>query len=179
MSQPRIIAGKAKGRALKVAAASRPVTGRIKQSIFDTLTPVLANAKVLDLFAGSGSFGLEALSRGAASVKFLETDYEAVGLLKQNIQTTGFTEQSEVIVKESHKFLWNTEEKFDLIFCDPPFPIATEFAYHLIASHLTEEGVAVVRVPHKVNYSELNTKDSFEILHEEVFGDSRVFFLKR
>lgn len=175
-NNPRIIAGIAKNRRLKVAEVSRPVTDRIKQSIFDILTPKLNNAEVLDLFAGSGSFGLEALSRGAGFATFVEADYKAARLLEENINTTGFIEQSKVVEKESHKFLWQREDKFDIIFCDPPFPKATEFAYYLLATHLNQDGVAMVRVPTSVQLEDLNTKNELEVLYTAQYGDSRVFF---
>lgn len=175
-NNPRIIAGIAKNRKLKVADASRPVTDRIKQSIFDILNPKIPGAEVLDLFAGSGSFGIEALSRGAKLAIFIESDYKAARILEENVETTGFKEQSKVLEKESHKFLWQREDKFDLIFCDPPFPNATEFAYYLLAKHLKPEGVAMVRIPSKLNLEDLNTKGELEVLYTAQYGDSRVFF---
>lgn len=177
-SNPRIIAGTAKNRRLKVADVSRPVTDRIKQSIFDILNPKIEGAEVLDLFAGSGSFGIEALSRGAKLAIFVESDYKASKLLEENIATTGFTDRSKVLDKESHKFLWQREDKFDLIFCDPPFPNAQEFAYYLLASHLKQDGVAMVRIPSKLTLADLNTKGELEVLYTALYGDSRVFFFE-
>ncbi len=87
----RIIAGSAKGRRLEAPRTSdtRPITDRAKESIFSSLGDRVVGARVLDLYAGSGAFGLEALSRGSASAEFVERGREAVGVLRRNVESTG------------------------------------------------------------------------------------------
>ncbi len=95
----RIIAGSARGRALKAPAGDsvRPTTDRVKEALFNILQFRLAGARVLDLFAGSGNLGLEALSRGAAKAVFVERDMKTLALLRENVQHLGLGERSEVM----------------------------------------------------------------------------------
>src|SRR2546427_12736662 len=88
----RVIAGEAKGRSLVVprGGRTRAATDRIRETLFAILEPELGGAHVLDLFAGAGGLGIEALSRGAAAVTFVERDAEAVRALRKNLETTGF-----------------------------------------------------------------------------------------
>src|SRR5436853_3369526 len=95
----RIIAGEFRGRKLlpPEGLVTRPVTDRVKQSLFDILTPLLPDARVYDCFAGTGSMGLECLSRGAASVVFFEADRSALSRLRRNISALGVEDRCEVI----------------------------------------------------------------------------------
>ena len=116
----RIIAGAAKGRRLVTPpTGTRPLTGLVREALFSILADTVTDASVLDLYAGSGSFGLEALSRGAASVVFVEHDRDAVAALEGNIATTalgGRAERSDVA-----DFLKDSQDRFDVVFVDPPF----------------------------------------------------------
>src|SRR5687767_8265786 len=95
----RIIAGEFRGRKLLPPAGdvTRPITDRVKQSLFDILTPLLPDARVYDCFAGTGSMGLECLSRGAAEVTFFEADREAVSRLKKNVESVKAGDRSRVV----------------------------------------------------------------------------------
>ena len=117
----RIIAGQAKGRVLKVPReVSRPTTDRVRESVFGILAPVLNGAKVLDLFAGSGSLGLEALSRGAAECVFVEQDRGACRVIEENLKKTGLA-GGQVRSMEVSRFLKGRGGCYDLIFADPPY----------------------------------------------------------
>lgn len=117
----RIIAGQAKGHPLKVPRkVSRPTTDRVRESIFGILSPVLEGARVLDLFAGSGALGLEALSRGASSCVFVEQDRGACRVIKENLAKTGLA-GGEVKSLGVERFLKGRPFSFDLIFADPPY----------------------------------------------------------
>src|SRR5438128_7395816 len=110
----RIIAGEFRSRKLLAPAidATRPITDRVKQSLFDILSPLIEGARVYDCFAGTGSMGLECLSRGAEQVTFFEADRSAVKLLKQNIDTLGVTDRAAVI--PSDLFSWfRSHDKVD------------------------------------------------------------------
>src|SRR3954452_2704479 len=120
----RIIAGEFRGRKLlpPEGMTTRPVTDRVKQSLFDILTPLLPDARVYDCFAGTGSMGLECLSRGAASAVFFEADRSAVGRLRRNISTLGVDDRSQVVPTDL--FRWFPAAPVptrpaDLIFLDP------------------------------------------------------------
>ena len=122
----RIIAGQLKGRTFESPPRGhvRPMQDKIKSALFNMLGEQIVDAVVLDLFAGSGSFGVEALSRGAAHVTFVEADIKLAQLLNQNLQKLGLERQSLVLHQdalEAIEELAEGEKMFDLIFSDPPY----------------------------------------------------------
>jgi 16S rRNA (guanine966-N2)-methyltransferase len=120
----RVVAGEAKGRALVAPPASvtRPATERIRESLFMILEPHLEGARVLDLFAGAGTLGIEALSRGARSATFVERDRAALAALRRNLEATGLAGRGIVVPRAVGPFLGAaTGGPYDLVFCDPPF----------------------------------------------------------
>jgi 16S rRNA (guanine966-N2)-methyltransferase len=152
----RIIAGQLRGRQLLPPAGdtTRPITDRAKQSLFDILSPMIAEAKVYDCFAGTGSMGLECLSRGASSVTFFESDRSAVKRLTENISILKVADKS--IVVSTDLFGWfeksMAKEKIDLVFLDPPYRFLREradelrtLARALAEKHLTDDGIVVFR----------------------------------
>ncbi len=118
----RVIAGLAKGRRLVVPAGggTRAATDRIREALFGILTPVLAGAEVLDLFAGAGSLGIEALSRGAAHVTFVERSPHALATIRRNLEVTALAGRATVVRADVLAFL-DAPWRADLAFCDPPF----------------------------------------------------------
>ncbi len=154
----RIIAGTFRGRRLLPpadAGVTRPVTDRVKQSTFDILAPHLAAATVYDCFAGTGSMGLECLSRGAAHVTFFEADRPAAQLLRANIATLGVAARSTVVGGDL--FRWFAESPppaapADVIFLDPPYRFLRDrpadlaaWAAAVAAAHLAPAGLVVFR----------------------------------
>ncbi|HEY2587739.1 MAG TPA: 16S rRNA (guanine(966)-N(2))-methyltransferase RsmD [Tepidisphaeraceae bacterium] len=139
----RIIAGEFRGRTLlpPPSQATRPVTDRVKQSVFDILTPLIPDAVVYDCFAGTGSMGLECLSRGAAQVTFFEADRGAAERLRRNIETLKVEDRSTVIT--SDLFRWFADRKSrgraTLAFLDPPYRFLREKpnALRALAADLT------------------------------------------
>jgi len=122
MGQIRIIAGEFKGRYIKVPGCARPLEAKDRKRIFDLLAGYIRDADVLDLFAGSGSFGIEALSRGAKNVTFVETNRNALVLLKKNCLSVKPDLCGVNIVKEDAlRFIQRDKNKYDIIFVDPPF----------------------------------------------------------
>ncbi len=120
----RIIAGRAKNTKLEIPRSTRPLTDRLKTTIFDVLSSDIYQKTILDLYAGSGSFGLEAISRGAKSATFVDTAKNAIHVLEGNIEKTGFLNETLVIKEKVEDFLGNKkslEESFDIIFIDPPY----------------------------------------------------------
>ncbi len=125
----RIIAGEARGRRLAplgkgdAAAQLRPTSDRVRESLFSVLTGlgVIEDAEVLDLFAGTGALGLEALSRGAASAHFVESGRTALGLLDQNIRLTGMEGRTTVLRRDVRRLGPVTGAPATLIFMDPPY----------------------------------------------------------
>jgi 16S rRNA (guanine966-N2)-methyltransferase len=150
----RIIAGEFRGRTLLAppSQVTRPVTDRVKQSVFDILTPLIPDAVVYDCFAGTGSMGLECLSRGAAQVTFFEADRGAAERLRKNIQTLKIEDRSTVVT--ANLFRWFADPQShggaSLVFLDPPYRFLREkpdalrsLAADLAARHL-EAGATVI-----------------------------------
>jgi 16S rRNA (guanine966-N2)-methyltransferase len=118
----RIIAGVAKSRRLvSPGAATRPMTDRAREAIFSSLGARVTGARVLDLYAGSGAMGLEALSRGAADCTFVERDRKAVSAIRTNVEAVGLG--GEVVAGDVARFVTTTNGRYDLAFVDPPYAI--------------------------------------------------------
>lgn len=130
----RVIAGSAKGRRLVGPATrdTRPLTDRAKEALFSALDDRVVDASVLDLYAGSGSIGIEALSRGARRAVFVEKGRNALAALRQNLLVCGFDQVTVIgqdvddFLRSADGFLGTAEAAFDLVFCDPPWELATE-----------------------------------------------------
>lgn len=143
----RIIAGLAKGRSLVGPRGldTRPLTSRAREALFSSLGAAVEGAAVLDLYAGSGSLGLEALSRGAADAEFVERDRHAVAALRANIEAVGLG--GTVHVSDVAEYLGRARGGYDLVFVDPPYrleeaPLADVLA--LVAERCTVGGLVVV-----------------------------------
>lgn len=119
----RVIAGEARGRKLSSldGEQTRPTTDRVKESVFNIVMPYIRSANALDLFAGSGALGIEALSRGAAWCTFVEKSREALSIIRKNLEDTKLKERATVTMQDALSFLENTEKTYDLIFLDPPY----------------------------------------------------------
>lgn len=121
----RIIAGKARSLPLKTISGldTRPTTDRVKETLFNMLNPFLLDCQFLDLFAGSGQMGLEAVSRGAQKAVFVENNKKAAACIEQNIQFTKFTENCTLLRKDVVSAIrWmEGREDFDIVFMDPPY----------------------------------------------------------
>lgn len=122
----RVISGSARG--LKLNAPSdervRPTTDRVKESMFNIISPYIYESKVLDLFSGSGALGIECISRGADFVYFCDKDKDSIKILRSNISKGRFGSKSEVILgdfRNTIKKLSDEDKKFDIIFIDPPY----------------------------------------------------------
>jgi len=148
----RVIAGSAKGRTLDAprGGATRPATDRIRESLFAILEPILDDARVLDLFAGAGTLGIEALSRGAASVTFVERSAEALRSLRKNLAATGFADRAEIVAANVLGFLEQIAGPYDVVFCDPPFAdvemLEATLAHPRLAAALAPDADVVARV---------------------------------
>jgi 16S rRNA (guanine(966)-N(2))-methyltransferase RsmD len=99
----------------------RPTTDKVKEALFSVLQFDLLGKRVLDLFAGTGQLGLEALSRGAAFVCFTDASRKAIELVKKNITVTGFGDRSKAVLTDAYSFLHSCRETFDIVLLDPPY----------------------------------------------------------
>jgi 16S rRNA (guanine966-N2)-methyltransferase len=118
----RVIAGAAKGRILRSprSLGTRPITDRAKESLFNILAPRIPDRRFLDLFAGTGSVGIEALSRGCAHATFVERSSRAVQGIRHNLALTGLESRAEVVSRDVFAYLREAERPFDVIFVAPP-----------------------------------------------------------
>jgi 16S rRNA (guanine966-N2)-methyltransferase len=127
-SSLRIIAGRWKGRRIQFAPEGiRPTADRVRETLFNWLSPFMRDATCLDIFAGTGALGLEALSRGAAKTVFVEQSRQAVSHLKDNITALG-CESAEVIKADARKLAYTGRGPFDVVFLDPPFDTSGDSA---------------------------------------------------
>jgi 16S rRNA (guanine966-N2)-methyltransferase len=143
----RIIAGELRGRKIlpPEGMETRPVTDRVKQSVFDIIAPLLPEARIYDCFAGTGSMGLESLSRGAKHVVFFEADRAALSILRQNVGALGVADRSQVVSGDLFEAVRRRgAEKIDVVFLDPPYRFLTERAGELqeLAAILVEKCLA-------------------------------------
>ena len=119
----RVITGKARGIQLKTPQGmlTRPTADRVKEALFSIIRFDVANAKVLDLFGGTGQLGIEALSQGAGSAVFVDAREEACSLIRENLKKTHLENQATVVRADYMEYLHRCREQFDIIFLDPPY----------------------------------------------------------
>jgi len=153
MGQVRIVSGDLKGRRIRVPAghAVRPTAERVREALFSIIGERVVGARLLDLYAGSGSLGLEGLSRGAERAVFVESEASVVENLQRNIDSVGVGERSSVLrstVETALKRLLGSET-FDLVLADPPYDQADRGLLELLVGRprLTPEGLLVVERP--------------------------------
>jgi 16S rRNA (guanine966-N2)-methyltransferase len=123
LSNPRIIAGKVRGFRLQGVPGdvTRPITDRVKEALYNIIGADIEKATLFDLFGGTGSVGIEALSRGATFVRFLDNNRNAFSTINKNLQLTHFTEYTEVILTDTFSYLKHPPDRnFDYIYVAPP-----------------------------------------------------------
>ena len=174
----RIIAGAAKGRKLVAPrSGTRPMTGRARESIFSILQQRMNGARVLDLYAGSGSLGLEALSRGASDVLFVENGRQAVLILERNIDRVGLG--GRMYKGDVRAVLRSQTECYDLVFVDPPYADDDDE----INSQLVQAGQVLVPggiiVLHRHAQSQVAAPDFLHTVDERRYGDAVVTMMER
>lgn len=142
----RVITGTARGRVLKTLSgdATRPTTGKVKEAIFSSIQFELEGRRVLDLFAGSGGMGIEALSRGAKSVHFNDADRKSIALLKENLNKLKVEEEYSISNLDGITLLKNTDKKFDFIYLDPPYNTDLGVsALEVVSNALSDNGLVI------------------------------------
>lgn len=160
----RIIAGKAKGKSLAVPHkhGARPFLEKARGALFNILSKHIKGARVLDLYAGSGALGIEALSRGAEEAFFVERDKKSAKCLQSNLDACGFSDCATVINNDVEISLIELNERFDFIFIDPPFPDSADWFKQISSLKiikntvklLTENGTIIVRFEKQAQYPE-------------------------
>ncbi len=170
----RIIAGAAKGRRLRsIGGDTRPMTDRVREAVFSSLGDRVVGAVVADLFAGTGSIGLEALSRGAAAVTFVERSRRALGVLRSNVDAVGLG--GSVIAGDVELWLGESSGVLDLVFVDPPYALSlpsVESILGRLAARMAEGGIVVLH--RRVGTSPAEAPAGMEIADRRCYGDSEI-----
>ena len=182
----RIISGYLKGKKIlqPLDKTTRPLKDITKEAIFNIITHSnkfsveLDNSKVLDLFCGVGSFGVECLSRGAKYVTFVENYSKTLSILKQNIQNFELKDKCEIITDNifDESFLNNSTFKYEIIFLDPPYKenkVSQLLSNLFLKEILTDNGIIIL---HRHKKSVENFPLNFKILEEKIYGLSKVYF---
>ena len=171
----RVVAGRWRGRRLQAPPgdATRPTSDRVREALFSILGEKVAGARVLDLFAGSGALGIEALSRGAAEATFVDTAAAAIRAVKANLDALGA--QAEVRRADARRFLGGASgeaRQYDLVFLDPPYRLAGRLGDELTAA------LAAVLAPGAVVVAESDRRAPLELqlptLDERRYGDTLI-----
>ncbi|HUE67395.1 MAG TPA: 16S rRNA (guanine(966)-N(2))-methyltransferase RsmD [Candidatus Acidoferrum sp.] len=177
MSKLRVSGGEARGRRLKAPKNIRPTQGIVKQALFNIVGPDIEGAVVLDLFAGSGAIGIEALSRGAATVWFVDQQARGLAILRQNLDALGFKERAHVVRGDVVRWLEaspNAIKSADFVFLDPPYEdVVLDRALKVLDRELDN---ATVLAEHS-RRQQLPTLERLRVDRERRYGDTVVTVL--
>lgn len=175
----RITGGKNRSRLLETPNTNltKPTMDKVRSAVFNALGESIENARVLDLFAGSGSYGFESLSRGAKSVTFVEKGAEAISVIKKN--SLNLRENDvEIARADVLDYLNSTEEKFDIVFADPPYKLEVyeELLKTLLERKIiSENGIIVLESEKELNIE----KDKFRDVRFYKYGLAKIYILRK
>lgn len=182
----RVVGGEFRGRPLAgpASGATRPTADRLRQALFDILAhsydDAVAGARVLDLFAGTGALGIEAISRGAEHVLFVEEDASARALIRRNVEALGLTRRTRIFRRDATRLGGaGTVAPFSLVFADPPYGRGLgekALAAAVAGGWLTGDALCVLE---ERRGAEIGTVAGLETLENRTAGDSQLLFLKR
>ena len=182
----RIITGTAKGTRLASLEgdATRPTSERVKEAVFSSIQFDVQGRVVLDLFAGSGQLGLEALSRGAESVMFVDASPDAMAIVKENTKKTGFFDRCRYLISDYRSYLRKAagRDAYHLIFLDPPYAqnLISEALRRIVASKIAKPGCLIVcegNSPSLFEEDEALARQ-FEIVKEARYGITHIHILR-
>ena len=180
----RIIAGELKGRRLRSGRGSkiRPTANRTREAIFNIIAPRIPGARVLDLFAGTGAFGIEALSRRADSAVFVDIDIDSISVLQANIKILSLESQTKIIRWDPIKnldCLRSSQSTFNLVFLDPPYNsnMIEPTLLNLDTSQSLTAGARVI-VEHSRREPVVNSRLPFEFADQRQYGKTLVTILE-
>ncbi len=184
MSTLRVIAGKARGRRLRTVPGdtTRPITDRARESLFNILGGDVEGAAFLDLFAGTGSVGIEAISRGAAFARFVDLNRQAVETVRANLAATGFESQAQVLkVDAFHHLDSPADQQFDYVFIAPPqykeLWKRALLAVDACPDWLTEDAWVIVQI-HPVELQQLSL-EHLRLFDQRKYGSVIFLFFER
>lgn len=175
----RVITGSARGRRLETLPGdnTRPTGEKVKESLFSAIQFDIEGRRVLDLFAGSGQLGIEALSRGASGCVFVDKNTEAVQVIRRNLQHTNLSEKAQVLGTDALSYLTRPGDRFDLVFLDPPY--ASELLIPVlqkVAPLVNDGGIILCETDDTVTPPE--QVDRFAIARTYRFGHTHVWLYR-
>ena len=181
----RVISGSAKGIQLASVPgkSTRPITDRVKEALFNILGPTIVNARFLDLFGGTGAVGIEALSRGAEHAVFLDINYRAYKIIKQNLKTTGLSPYATVQKKDAFVYLGeDSPQSYDIIYIAPPqYRGLWKKAMDLLEKKpdmLEKDGMIIVQI-HPKEWKGDNVYANLSLFDHRNYGDTTLIFFER
>lgn len=181
----RVIAGKARGHKLHTLKGdqTRPTQDRVRESLFNILTPYISGARVLDLFAGSGALAIEALSRGAESAVLVEKSPAAARVIQRNLHATRLAGDARLRVGDAFRELERLAAEgasFDLIFADPPYELglAPKTLHSVSRSGVLAPGGFLV-VEHARKEELDSTMENLQLIRQKRYGDTMISFFRR
>ncbi|WNQ13687.1 16S rRNA (guanine(966)-N(2))-methyltransferase RsmD [Paenibacillus aurantius] len=176
----RVISGTAKGRPLKAVpgTGTRPTTDKVKEAVFSMIGPYFDGGRALDLFAGTGGLGIEALSRGMEQAVFVDKDSKSIEVIRENLKTAKVEGKAEVYRNEAVralKALAKREVRFDLVFLDPPYRMKDMDALMLLMKEqrLLNDG-ATVMIEHDSSHTYPEEAGSFHTVKHSVYGETAI-----
>jgi 16S rRNA (guanine(966)-N(2))-methyltransferase RsmD len=177
----RVISGRAKGRKLRPVPGSdtRPITDRVKENLFNLIQWDVPGSRFLDLFAGTGSVGIEALSRGACEVVFLDTSRTAISVIHANLEHCQLAQSARVIRTDAFVFLSNDpDQPFDIVYVAPPqYQELWSKALRMLDGRpdwIADDGLAIVQI-HPKEFRELHL-ENLEIIDQRTYGSTSLVF---
>ncbi len=181
----RVIAGEAKGRRLKAVPgdSTRPIMDRVKENLFNLVpNDYLHGQRWLDLFAGTGAVGIEALSRGATHCTFVDAGRTAIRVVQDNLETVGFTERASVRHADAFQFLERNSDPFDVIYIAPPqyrgmWVGALTGVQENLGRLLVPDGIVIVQIDPK-EYLEISP-EKLTIFKNRTYGNTQLIFYER
>lgn len=179
----RIIAGRFKGKILvsPQGMIARPTTDRAKEGIFSSIQNRVNNSSFLDLFAGSGSMGIEAISRGASDVTFVEKNKDNLNVIRKNIKELKIIDDINIMFKHEDvlTFLEKNNKKYDIIFLDPPYNYKNKekiLKYIIKNELLSEDGIIIFEMENKET---LKLQSEIEVIKEKKYSISKFVFITK
>lgn len=180
----RVISGTARGTKLNSieSLSTRPTLDRVKEALFSIIQTHLQDSNVLDLFAGSGALGIECISRGAKHCTFCDKSYEAIKMLKQNLQRTKFETKATILVEDYKKCLQKLDKnKFDIIFIDPPYKLDIAVnSIKLILEYdiLAKDGIIILETDEEEREIKELENINLEVYDVRKYGRVKLIFLR-
>ncbi len=183
----RVISGKARGKKLISLEGlnTRPTLDRVKEALFNIIQFNVENKNILDLFAGSGALGIEALSRGAKTATFCDNSYDAIKVIKSNIENTK-NEDNSIVINKDYSLALNSlskqNKKFDIIFLDPPYK--TDFGIKSLETiiklnMLAEDGTIILETDDEKREKEIENIKGIEVFDKRKYGKVMLIFIRK